>query len=85
MAAGVELQMLLVPGSETGDTDEQYRGELAVHEIPVVVYHPLLDTPVNIAKDTVPVVQCRRVNGILEKLHQHGDVHCCTEYIVEPL
>ena len=34
LLAGVELQMLLVPRTDTGDADQQYRGYLAVHEMP---------------------------------------------------
>ena len=85
LRAGVALQVLVVPGSKAGDADKQYRGELAVHEVPVVVYHPLLDTSVDIAEYAVPVVQHRRVDGILEKLHQHGEIHCRAEYVVESL
>ena len=42
LLAGVELQMLLVPRTDTGDADQQYRGYLAVHEMAVLIDRPSL-------------------------------------------
>ena len=39
----------------------------------------------DIAQDAAPVVKHGRVDGILEELHQHGDIYDRTEYLVEPL
>ena len=82
---GIELQMLLGSGADTGDADEQHRGDFAVHQVAVVVNHPPLDAPVNVNQYATPMVEYRRVDGILEKFHQHGDVNDRTEYLVEPL
>ena len=77
--------MLLVPCADTGNADEQHRGDLAVHEVAVVVYRPPLDTSVDVAQDTAPVVEHSRVYRILEELQQHGYINRCAEYLVEPL
>ena len=82
---GIELQMFLRSGTDTGDADKQYRGYLAVHQVAVVVNHPPLDAPVNVNQYAAPMVEYCRVDGILEKFHQHGDVNDRTEYLVEPL
>ena len=77
--------MLLVPRTDTGDADKQERRNLAVHKITVIVNHPLLDAPVNINQYATPVVEHGRVDGILEELHQHGDIDDRTEYLVKSL
>ena len=60
--------MLLVACSDAGDADEQERGDLAVHKIAVVVYHPPFNAPVNISQYSAPVVEHGRVDDILEEL-----------------
>ena len=60
-------------------------GDLTVHEVSVVIDGPLLDTSVNVAEYAAPVVQHSRVDGILEKLHQYGDIYHRTEYPVKSL
>ena len=82
---GVELQVFLGSGADTGNTDQQHRGDLAVHEVAVVIDGPPFDTSVNVAEYAAPVVQHGRVDGILEKLHQYGDIHHRTEYPVKSL
>ena len=82
---GVELQMLLVSRADTGNTDQQYRSRLAVHQISVRIDHPPLDAAMDVAQYAAPVVQRGRVDGVGEELQQHGDVHRRAEYFVEPL
>ena len=84
-AACVELQMLLVPRSDTSDADKQYRCDFAVHKIAVVVNHPLFDASVNVGQYAAPVVEHCRVNGIFKELQQHGHIYHCAEYFIEPL
>ena len=85
LPACVELQMLLVPRSDTSDADKQYRCDFAVHKIAVVVNHPLFDASVNVGQYAAPVVKHCRVNGIFKELQQHGHIYHCAEYFIEPL
>jgi hypothetical protein len=85
LLAGVELQMLLVPRTDTGDADQQYRGYLAVHEMAVLIDRPSLDTSVDVSQYAAPLVEYCRVNGILEELQQNRHIDDCTEYLVESL
>ena len=85
LLAAIELQFFLVPRAYTGDADKQERGKFAVRKISVIVYHPPFDASVYVAEDTSPMVKHGRVDGILEELHQHGDIDDRTEYLVEPL
>jgi len=85
LPAGVELQMFFTPCPDTGNADQQHRGDLAVHEVAVVIYHPPFDTPVDVAKYAAPVVECGRVYGIFEKFHQHGYIDDRAEYLVKSL
>ncbi len=82
LLACVKLQVLLVPGADTGDADEQEGGNLAVHHVAVVVNHPLLDAVVQLAHDAA---HRRGVDGVLEKLQQYGDVNDGSEYLVKAL
>lgn len=58
--------MFLGSGADTGNADQQHRGDLAVHEVAVVIDGPPFDTSVNVAEYAAPVVQHGRVDGILE-------------------
>jgi len=77
--------MLLVPRTDTGDADQQYRGYLAVHEMAVLIDRPSLDTSVDVSQYAAPLVEYCRVNGILEELQQNRHIDDCTEYLVESL
>jgi len=85
LTLGVELQMFLVPRADTGDADQQDGRQLAVHEMPVAVYRPPLDTSVQVGEDAAPVPEYGGVEGILEKLQQHGHIDRRTEYPVKSL
>lgn len=77
--------MLLVARTYTGNAYQQEGGDLAVHKVAVVVYHPPLDASVQVAEYAAPVVEHGRVDGVLEELHQNGDINYRAEYLVEPL
>ena len=46
--------MFLGSGADTGNADQQHRGDLAVHEVAVVIDGPPFDTSVNVAEYAAP-------------------------------
>lgn len=48
LLTGIKLQMLLVSGADAGDADEQEGGHLTEDKVPILVYHPLLDTAMDV-------------------------------------
>ena len=61
LPASVKLQMLLVARSHTGDTYQQERSHLAIHEVAVMVNHPPLDASVDIRHYAAQEVQLLRL------------------------
>lgn len=74
--------MLLVSRAYTSDAHQQKGDNLAICHIPILIYHPLLDTTMQIAYDASLRAW---VYGILKGLHQYGDINHRLEYLVEPL
>ena len=66
----IKLQMLLIPGSNTGDTYNHECCNLTPNKIPIQIDEPPFDSVMNIANYAAPVVEQFRVNGILEKLQE---------------
>ena len=74
--------MLLVSRAYTSDAHQQKGGNLAICNIPILVYHPLLDTTMQIAYDAS---HRAGIYGIFKELHQYGDINHRPEYLVKPL
>ena len=74
--------MLFVSRAYTSDAHQQKGGNLAIGHIPILVYHPLLDTTMQVAYNASHRAW---VYSILKELHQHGDINHRPEYLVEPL
>ena len=85
LPASVKLQMLLVARSHTGDTYQQERSHLAIHEVAVMVNHPPLDASVDIRHYAAQEVQLLRLQCVGEELHQDGDINHRPEYLVKTL
>ena len=85
LPTSVKLQMFLVARSYTGDTYQQERSHLAIHEVAVMVYHPPLDAPVDVRHHAAQEVQLFRLQCVGEELHQDGDVNHRPEYLVKTL
>lgn len=75
--------MLLVSRAYTSDAHQQKGGNLAICHIPILVYHPLLDTTMQIAYDAS--LRAWVYGILLKELHQYGDINHRLEYLVEPL
>ena len=74
--------MLLVSRTYTSDAHQQKGGNLAICHIPILIYHPLLDTTMQVAYNASHRAW---VYGKLKELHQYGDINHRPEYLVEPL
>lgn len=81
----VKLNVLLVAGANTGDTDQDKRSDLAIDKIAVVVNKPSFDTVMQIRDKSSKEIKLPGIEGILEELQQNRYVNDCTEYLVEPL
>ena len=77
--------MFLVSRANTGDAHQQECHHLAIHQVPVMVDKPLLDTVVQVTHHTAKAVYRPWVYGILKELHQHGYVDDRPEYLVKSL
>ena len=82
---GIKFQMFLVSRTDTGNADKQECGDFAVNKITVIVNHPSLYPVVYVTQYAVPMVKHRRVNGVLEKLHQDGHIDDCPENLIKAL
>jgi hypothetical protein len=69
---GIELQMFLVPGTNTGDANDKNRGYFAPNQIAIIIDKPPLNTVVDVTENTSPIVKKFRVDSILEKLYDKG-------------
>jgi hypothetical protein len=69
---GIELQMLLIPGTNAGDTNDKNRGYFTPYQITVIIDKPPLDTVVDVTENTSPIVKKFRVDGILKELYDKG-------------
>ena len=81
----IKLDMFLVPGANTGDTDTEDSGEFAPYEITIMIDKPPLHAVMDIADDASPVVKQLWVYGILEELNYQRDVDECSEYLIDGL
>ena len=81
----VKLNVLLVAGANTGDTDQDKRSDLAIDKITVVVDKPSFDAVMQICDKSSKEIKLPGIDGILEELQQNRYVNDCTEYLVEPL
>ena len=82
---GIELQILLVPRADTGDTYHQERHDLTPKHVTVLIHVHQLQPVMEVNEDATPEVQDCRVNGILEELHHQGEVDEGAEYLVQRL
>ena len=85
LTTSIELQMLLVSGSYTGNADNNHSCYLAPNKVAVIVYKPPFDTVMNITDNASPMVEYGRIYSILEELHQKADIDDCTEYLIGSL
>ena len=73
LLTGIELQMLLIPGTNTGDTNDKNRGYFTPYQITVIIDEPPLDTVVDVTENTSPIVKKFRdalgLLAFLEVLH----------------
>ena len=53
----IKLDVLLVSGADTGDTDAEYGGEFAPYEITIMIDKPPLHAVMDITDDAAPVVK----------------------------
>jgi hypothetical protein len=53
----IKLDVLLVSGTDTGDTDAEYSGEFAPYEITIMIDKPPLHAVMDITDDAAPVVK----------------------------
>lgn len=81
-SAGIELQLLLVPGADAGDADQKQGSDLAPDEVSVGVDEPAPHPSVNIHEDAAPEIQNGRVDGIDEELQDERDVDEAPEDLV---
>ena len=71
LLTGIELQMLLIPGTNTGDTNDKNRGYFTPYQITVIIDEPPLDTVVDVTENTSPIVKkfrgrfCRQFEALL--------------------
>ena len=82
---GIELQMLLVAGTDAGDADDEQGHDLAMQHVPILVHVHQLDTIVNVHKYAAPKVQHIGVNGILEELQDNRCVDERPKYLIQTL
>ena len=82
---GIHLKVLLVARSHTGDADEQEGRYLGIYQIAVMVDEPCLDAVMDVHEHAVPVVECLRIDGVLEKFKQQRHIDRRTEYLVKSL
>ena len=80
--AGIELQLLLVPGADAGDADHQQGSDLAPDEIPVGVDEPALHPSVQVREDAAPEIQHGGIDGIEEELQDERHVDEAPEDLV---
>ena len=57
LLTGIELQMLLIPGTNTGDTNDKNRGYFTPYQITIIIDEPPFDSVMNIANYAAPVVK----------------------------
>jgi hypothetical protein len=69
---GIELQMLLIPGTNTGDANDKNRGYFAPNQVAIIIDKPPLDTVVDVTENASPIVKKFRVDSILEELNHKG-------------
>ena len=81
----IELNMFLVPRTNTGDENQQQRYQFAVDEIPVLIDGKLSQTVVKVQHQVSHRSQCLVWHGIHEELYQQRDIYQCTEYLVHIL
>src|SRR5574344_839439 len=48
LLTGIKLQMLFISGADAGDTDKQEGGDLTKDKVSILVYHPLLDSAMDV-------------------------------------
>ena len=82
---GIELQMLFVPGADTGDTYHQECHDLTAEHMTVLINIHQFQPAMQIKEDAAPEVQKFWGDSILEELHDQGNVDECTEYLVQRL
>ena len=78
----IELQLLLVPGTDAGDADEKERRNLTPDEIAVVVDEPAFHSAVDVREDASPEIQHARIDCIEEELHEQRHVDEAPEDLV---
>ena len=79
---GIELQLLLVPGSDAGDADEEQGRDLAPDEVPVGVDEPTFHPRVQVHEDASPEVQHGGIDRIEEELQDERHVDEAPEDLV---
>ena len=72
LLTGIELQMLLIPGTNAGNADDKNRGYFAPYQVAVIIDEPPLDTVMDVTENTSPIVEKFRVDGILKELYDKG-------------
>ena len=82
---GIELQMFLVAGADTGHANHQERHDLAAKHVAVLIDIHQLDAVMDVNENAAPEVQQLRVNGILEELQHQGSIDEGAEYLIQRL